>query len=185
MDGMAATKLSQKISLSFSPLDLVTAHPFGISSGTAVDSHNLLVELRHGDFIGYGEASPVSYHGESIESARALLKAWQNEDLLGDDPFAIVHILQRLDRLVSDNNSVKAAIEMALHDLCGKIAAQPTYKMLGLSRLPLPITDMTIGIDSLEMIERKTKEALAAGFKVLKSNRAQVSIAKSSSVCAT
>jgi L-alanine-DL-glutamate epimerase-like enolase superfamily enzyme len=118
--------------------------------------------------IGYGEASPVSYHNETIETANALLKAWQNSDFLGDDPFAIELICQKMNKLVAGNASVKAAIEMALHDLCGKIANLPTYKMLGLSALAQPITDLTIGIDSLEMIEKKTQEAVDAGYKVLK-----------------
>jgi L-alanine-DL-glutamate epimerase-like enolase superfamily enzyme len=57
---------------------------------------------------------------------------------------------------------------MALHDLCGKIAGLPTYKMLGLAGLRAPVTDLTIGLASLEMIEKKTKDALAFGHKALK-----------------
>jgi L-alanine-DL-glutamate epimerase-like enolase superfamily enzyme len=74
----------------------------------------------------------------------------------------------RLDRDVAGNPAAKAAIEMAMHDLCGKIAGLPTYKMLGLAGLSAPVTDLTIGIASLEMIEKKTREALAFGHKALK-----------------
>jgi L-alanine-DL-glutamate epimerase-like enolase superfamily enzyme len=73
-----------------------------------------------------------------------------------------------LDSLVGGHNSAKAAIEMAMHDLCGKISGQPTFKMLGLSGLPQPVTDFTIGLASIEEIERKTQEALDGGYKILK-----------------
>jgi L-alanine-DL-glutamate epimerase-like enolase superfamily enzyme len=99
---------------------------------------------------------------------RSLLQQWQNEEILGDDPFAIAEMMQRLDRHVAGNNAAKAGVEMAMQDLAGKIAGQPVYKLLGLSGLSQPITDFTIGIDSLEMIEKKTHEAVEAGYKVLK-----------------
>ncbi len=165
---MTATSLGKKIAISFEPLDLRTLHPFGISYGTSADSHNILVTLTYKDVVGYGEASPVEYHGENPETAAAVLKTWSATDILGDDPFAIAEICRKMDKSIAGHTSVKAAVEMALHDICGKIANLPTYKMLGLSGLKQPITDFTIGIDSLEMIEKKTKEAVDAGYKVLK-----------------
>jgi L-Ala-D/L-Glu epimerase len=156
------------IRLSFEPLDLRTAHPFGISYGTSSDSHNLLVRLQYEQYEGMGEASPVSYHNESPATAFAVLKSWSETDILGDDPFAIVDICKRLDKSLSGNASVKAAIEMALHDIVGKIVGQPVYKLLGLSGLAAPMTDFTIGIDSLEVLEKKTREAVDAGYKMLK-----------------
>jgi L-Ala-D/L-Glu epimerase len=165
---VTATSLETRIAMSFEPLDLRTLHPFGISYGTSADSHNFLVKLTYKNIIGYGEASPVEYHAESPATAAALLKAWSETDILGNDPFAIAEICRKMDKSIAGHTSVKAGIEMALHDICGKIANLPTYKMLGLSGLKQPITDFTIGIDSLEMIEKKTREALDAGYKVLK-----------------
>jgi L-alanine-DL-glutamate epimerase-like enolase superfamily enzyme len=57
---------------------------------------------------------------------------------------------------------------MAMHDLMGKIVGQPTYKLLGLDDLKQPMTDFTIGIASLDVIEKKTEEAVRAGYKILK-----------------
>ncbi len=165
---VTTTSLEKRIAMSFEPLDLRTVHPFGIASGTAADSHNLLIKLTYKDFVGFGEASPVEYHGESPQTAAAVLKAWAETDILGNDPFAIAEICRKMDKSLAGHTSVKAGIEMALHDICGKIANLPTYKMLGLSGLKQPITDFTIGIDSLEMIEKKTQEAVDAGYKVLK-----------------
>jgi o-succinylbenzoate synthase len=156
------------IKLQCEPLTLRTAHPFGISYGTSSDSHNVLVKLTYEGLEGLGEASPVSYHNETPATALTVLKEWAASEILGDDPFAITDICRRLDKSVAGNTSAKAAIEMALYDLQGKIVGQPVYRLLGLSGLTAPMTDFTIGIDSLEMIERKTKEAVEAGYKILK-----------------
>jgi o-succinylbenzoate synthase len=156
------------IQLNFEPLTLRTKHPFGIAYGTQSDHTNLLVRLRFDGFEGLGEAAPVEYHAESLYTAKAVLSQWQDENILGDDPFAIAEICRRLDRSVAGNAAAKAAIEMALHDLVGQIVGQPVYRLLGLQGLSSPITCFTIGIDSLDVVEKKTAEAVEAGYKVLK-----------------
>lgn len=159
---------TQSISLEFEPLELTTKHPFGISYGTAEITHNVLVRLKYQDHVGYGEAAPAHYHYETRDTVMAVLKSWQEADLLGDCPFAIAEVLKKLDKTVLAHNSAKAAIEMAMHDLAGKVAGVSTTRMLGLSGLPAPVTDFTIGIADLNMIEKKTHEAVDAGYKVLK-----------------
>ncbi len=156
------------IELHFEPLNLKTAHPFGISYGTSVDTHNLLVRLNFEDFEGLGEAAPAHYHNETPATAAAVLKEWADGEMLGNDPFAIEDISRRLDKSVAGNTSAKAAVEMALHDLCGKVVGQPVFRLLGLSSLATPMTDFTIGIDSLESVELKTVEAVEKGYKILK-----------------
>ena len=164
---MKTTRISH-ITLEFELMELKTAHPFGISYGSAAAHKNILVKLHYKDLVGLGEASPASYHNETPDTVQALYHQWQGEEIFGDDPFAIAETMRRLDQSVAANNSAKAGIEMAMHDLAGKLAGKPTYKLLGLSALSQPITDFTIGIDSLEMIEKKTHEAVEAGYKVLK-----------------
>ncbi|MCA9801813.1 MAG: dipeptide epimerase [Cyanobacteria bacterium HKST-UBA02] len=163
----AGTRTSA-IELAYEPLTLTTTHPFGISYGTSSDTDNVLVRLTLGEHVGLGEAAPASYHGESQATVLAVLGEIKEASILGDDPFAVASVMTAMDRLVAGHNSAKAAVEMALQDLCGKLAGQPLYKLLGLSGLPQPMTDFTIGIDSLEMVEMKTKEALDQGFKMLK-----------------
>ncbi len=164
---MTATRTSQ-IGVTIEPLDLKTAHPFGISYGTSEKHRNLLVKLKYKDLIGLGEAAPAKYHAETLETAEAALRILSKEEVLGDDPFAIAAVSARMDAIVAGNASAKAAIEIAMHDLAGKVAGLPTYKMLGLSGQTQPITDFTIGMATLDLIEKKTEEALAAGYKILK-----------------
>lgn len=156
------------ISLSFEPLTLRTKHPFGISYGTSSDIHNVLVRLRYENFEGLGEACPASYHAESVPTVCAVLERWAKSDILGSDPFAIEAVVSRLDKSLAGNFAAKSAVEVALHDLAGKITGIPIYKMLGLSGIQPAMTDFTIGIDSLEVVERKTEEALQCGYKILK-----------------
>ena len=166
---MSATRVkSSAIELTFEPLVLRTKHPFGISYGTATDHTNILIRLRYGEHEGLGEAAPVEYHNETNSTALALLAEWQEQKILGDNPFAIVEICRKLDKFVSGNFAAKAGVEIALHDLVGKIVGQPIYKMLGLDGLSAPMTDFTIGIDSLDVVEKKTEEAVQAGYKMLK-----------------
>jgi L-alanine-DL-glutamate epimerase-like enolase superfamily enzyme len=165
---LSTTKLKSAIELSFEPLVLRTKHPFGISYGTTSDSTNILVKLKYDKFEGLGEASPVEYHNESPATAMAVLKDWREGDLLGSNPFEIIEICKRLDKSISGNFAAKSAIEMALHDLVGKIVGQPTWRLLGFENAKYPMTDFTIGIDSLDVVEKKTIEAVEAGFKMLK-----------------
>jgi len=162
------TMTKTALELDFENLDLATAHPFGISSGTTVASENVLVKLKYGDITGFGEAAPAHYHNETIETVNAVLETIREARILGDDPFAIAEVSNRMDKVIAMNNSAKAAVEMAMHDVAGKIAGVPVVSMLGLSGLKAPITDFTIGIDNLEIVEKKTKEAVAAGYKMLK-----------------
>lgn len=165
---MSTTKLKAAIQLSFEPLVLHTKHPFGISYGTTSDSTNILIKLKYQDAEGFGEASPVEYHNESPATAMAVLKEWNEAGLLGSNPFEIAEICKRMDKSIAGHFSVKAAIEMALHDLVGKLVNQPTWRLLGFENASFPMTDFTIGIDSLDVVEKKTIEAVEAGFKMLK-----------------
>lgn len=164
------TTKTKCINLTFSPLNLTTRHPFGISYGTSSQTLNVLVQLELDGLIGLGEAAPASYHGESRETVMAVLGKFQahQDELLGGSVFAISAVSNRMDKLIAGHSAAKAAIEMALHDLAGKVSNLPTWKMLGLADNPAPMTDFTIGIDNLEMIEKKTEEAVAAGHKMLK-----------------
>ena len=165
---MSKVDTMTKLKLSFELLKLRTKHPFGISYGSSSDSFNILVRIQYGDIEGLGESSPASYHSESPATVMAVLEELKAKDILGDDPFAIQEISRRMDKEISGNYAAKSGIEIALHDICGKLLGQPLYKIWGLSQLATPITDFTIGIDSLEMLETKTKDAVERGFKVLK-----------------
>jgi L-alanine-DL-glutamate epimerase-like enolase superfamily enzyme len=165
---LSTMTVKSAMEMSFEPLVLRTKHPFGISYGTTTDSTNVLVKLRYEGHEGVGEGSPVEYHNESPSTAMAVLKDWSESGILGCNPFEISEICKRLDKDISGNFAAKSAVEMALHDLVGKLVGQPTWRLLGFENAKYPMTDFTIGIDSLDVVEKKTIEAVEAGYKMLK-----------------
>lgn len=156
------------LKLSFEPLTMHTRHPFGISYGTSSDIHNVLVRVQYEGLEGLGECAPVSYHAESVPTVMAVLDTWSKSGILGSDPFAVEAIMRRLDKNLAGNCAAKAGVEVALQDLRGKILGVPINKMLGLSDIQPPMTDFTIGIDNLDMVEKKTEEAIKTGYHILK-----------------
>ncbi len=152
------------IHLDARPIDLKLTTPFRISRGVEYTASNVIVQVTHGDYIGYGEAAPSGYYGESKETVLACIAAFAGN--LGDNPFIIDDILQRLDRITRLNPSAKAAIDMALYDVVGKILNIPLYKLLGINSNNTPHTSFTIGIDTPEQMAKKA--LLAKDYPILK-----------------
>ena len=104
------------------------------------------------------------YLGESQESVIRFLK---KVDLARyNDPFLLDEILEYVDSLEEGNLAAKASVDIALHDLVGKLVDQPLYRLWGLNPANTPVTSFTIGIDTPEVVRMKTQEA--SSFKVLK-----------------
>lgn len=114
--------------------------------------------------MGHGEASMVPYMGESHDTAADFLHQVDVKQF--KYPFDFASIINYLDNLAPGNPAVKAAIDIALHDLDGKIKQQPCWQLLGSNPVLMPVTSFTIGIDEPEVIRQKVKDAEA--FKVIK-----------------
>src|SRR5690606_14637312 len=83
-----------------------------------------------------------------------------------NDPFRMEEILEYIDGSAPGNTAAKAAVDIALHDLIGKLTGQPFYKLWGFTPENTPDTSYTIGIDNPEVLKLKTEEA--APYKLLK-----------------
>jgi len=139
------------------------AETFVISRGAADEAEVVLVELTHEGVTGYGEATPIERYEESAESALAFVE--EAAPLLGDDPFALEAIDARL-RERPGEQAGKAAVDAALHDLCGKLAGLPVWKLLGLERAGPP-TSWTIWLGDPDDMARRA-EKVRGRFKRLK-----------------
>ena len=156
------------IELDYEPLTLKPRHAFGIAYGSSSHIYNVLVKLRWQSYEGLGEAAPRLYHAESAATVSSAFEQWAASGVLGFDPFAIEAIMQKLEQSITGNHAAKAAVEMALQDLVGKILGVPVYKRLGLAGMPAPMTDFTIGVSDLSLLAKKTEEAVQAGYPILK-----------------
>ncbi len=139
------------------------AQPFRISRETSVAEEVVWVEVAHEGMSGFGEAQPQAHYGESVPSAEAFFA--DAAELLGDDPFALEAIGARLAE-VPGNHAAKAALDGALHDLCGKLAGQPTWRLLGLAR-DGPPTSWTIWLGDPDEMARRA-ECVDPRFRRLK-----------------
>ena len=155
---------SGRLNLSYKPNELRLRHAFNLARNSRTTTPDVLVELEYDGIIGYGEASMPPYLGESIESVCKFLSMLDLQQF--SDPFRIEEILSYVDGVMPDNRAAKASVDIALHDLLGKMMGQPWYKIWGLSPEKTPNTSFTIGIDKPDVVRQKVEEA--APYKVLK-----------------
>lgn len=155
---------SNGLKLSFEPYQLQLKHVFTLAGSSRTTTPVMLVKIEFENLTGYGEASMPPYLGESHESASKFLSSLNLSQF--NDPFRMLEILEYVDGTATGNTAAKAAVDIALHDLTGKIMQQPWYKIWGLSAEKTPVTSFTIGIDTPDVVRQKVKEA--AGFKILK-----------------
>ncbi len=128
---------------------------FTIARGSQDTAEVVEVELEHGGVSGFGEAAPVERYDEDAAGALAFVEA--AADALGDDPFAHEEIGARLAERPGAQ-AAKAALDAALHDLCGKLLGVPVWRLLGLPRSGPP-TSWTIVLDDPDTMARKAEQA--------------------------
>ncbi len=153
-----------RMKLRYRPYTLELRHVFTIANSSRTTTPVMLTEIEFDGVVGYGEASMPPYLGESQEGAAAFLSRINLEKY--DNPFEMETILTDLDAITTGNTAAKAAVDIALHDLVGKLMNQPWYNIWGFKKSATPYTSFTIGIDKEEVVRQKTKEA--AEYKVLK-----------------
>ena len=154
-----------RMHLSFEPYELKLKHVFTVSSFSRSTTPDVQVRIDYDGYTGYGEASMPPYLGQTVESVCSFLKKVDLEQF--PDPFCIDDILTYIDSLSDGDSAAKAAVDIALHDLVGKIIGAPWHRMLGQNPEKTPNTTYTIGIDTDEMVKLKTRE-VAGQFKILK-----------------
>ena len=152
------------LKLRFLPHDLLLKHTFTIANSSRKTTPDMLTCLEFDGVFGYGEASMPPYLGESVDSATKFLSALDLSQF--KDPFQMDDILTYVDSVMLGNCAAKAAIDIALHDLVGKIMGQPWYKIWGFDPADTPNTSFTIGMDTPEVVRQKVGEA--APYKILK-----------------
>ena len=142
--------------------------PFRISLGVITHSRSAIVSVETDEgLVGYGEGAPaILISGESLSGTNDVIKAMERE-LIGVDPTDLEKVYWIMDRTAAHSGSAKYAIDMACYDLLGKKAGMPVYKLLGGHKNFIE-TDMTVGIDTPEVMAAKAKKHVADGFDTIK-----------------
>lgn len=146
------------LKLTFTPYPLQLRHTFTVAAHSRTSTPDVLVTLSHEGVIGYGEASMPPYLGESIKSVCRFLSLLDLAQFR--DPFLIDDILDYVDGVAPGNCAAKASIDIALHDLVGKLAGFPLHRLWGLNPERTLPTTYTIGIDTPAIVQEKTREAI-------------------------
>ncbi len=143
--------------LFFHQFDLQLRHTFTISHDSRDIQPTLIVELREGDISGFGEATTNQYYGVTVESMIQSLNSVRNliesHELENPEDF-----WQIIYPHLQSNLFALCALDCAVNDLWAKKKGQKLYETWGLSTQNNPITDFTIGIDSIENMVLKMKE---------------------------
>jgi L-alanine-DL-glutamate epimerase-like enolase superfamily enzyme len=148
----------------FKPYTLELKHVFTLATSSRTTTPVMLTEIEYAGVIGYGEASMPPYLGESHETATAFLSKVDLRKY--PNPFELETILADIDAIAPGNPAAKASVDIALHDLVGRLMGRPWFDIWGYPRAKTPYTSFTIGIDTPEVVRQKTKEA--AEFRILK-----------------
>lgn len=152
--------------LSFQPHTLNFRHPFKIAHGVRSSTPIVITKLECDGYTAYGEASMPPYLGESHESVCLFLKRAAGILATYHEIADIQTIMNEIDSLAESNTAAKASVDIALHDMKGKLSGIPCREMFNALKDQTPYSTFTLGIDEPSVIKTKINEA--AEFKILK-----------------
>ncbi len=153
------------MNIKFKEYQLLFHHPFTISKGTKTHQPTLVVELEYFGVKGYGEAPAISYYNIAVEKMIADLEQKKIflEKFAFSDPERYWHYLHHL---FPGNSFLVCALDMAGWDLYGKLKGKQLNNLWGLDTSKSPVTDYTIGINTIENMVAKMKEKPWPVYKI-------------------
>ena len=149
------------ISVATKHFQLPLKHVFTIARSSTAIRDTLIVSLSAGGATGYGEATANSYYKATIPELEADIASVR--DLITafpvDEPDRLIDgLIPTLAERLIDKEFALCALDLALHDLWGKLRGEPVWKLWGLRTADAPTSNYTIGIDSIPKMVEKAKE---------------------------
>lgn len=160
-----ASTMPGRMTLSFEPYELKLRHAFNLARNQRTSTPGVQVRITCDGYTGYGEASMPPYLGENVGTVTDFLSKLDLSQF--KDPFRIEDIHEYMESVAPNNRAAKASVDIALHDLTGKIMGQPWYKIWGLNPDKTPNTSFTISYDA-DPAEMQKKIEETEPFKVVK-----------------
>lgn len=151
------------------PVNMRLVEPYTIAYETVEHVANVFVRIEtNRNVVGYGCAAPDEHvTGETAAGAARAFDDIVGPSLRGSDPLRYVRLLERLKDALGKQPSVLAAVDMALHDIMGRVAGIPVWKLLGGFRDRIK-TSVTVGILPLEQTVMRSRDWVQRGFRCLK-----------------
>ncbi len=152
--------------LEWEELELEPAHPFRISRSVQTRVRRVWVRVEHEGLVGWGEADPSDYYGETAATVQAALARVAPYLEEARYPDRLETLERELALRAPAAGSARAAVSSALHDLVGKMRGVPLWRLWGLEPAEAPASSFTIGIDEPDVVEAKARAA--ADWPILK-----------------
>src|SRR3989442_2439707 len=148
--------------LEYTAMDLPRKEPFTIAKGSSTVAQNVMVIVHSGSLSGNGSGAPTDVTGETVRSAMDAMKSMARglEGFTFERPREVA---DKMDKILPGNPSVKAAIDIAVHDLAAQQAGIPLHRDLGATRDRMA-SDMTIGIMDTRSAGELALRSAQAGF---------------------
>ena len=162
------------MSLRTEVLRLPFKDPFRIARNEDPEAAStVLTELELDGVTGFGEAYPVPYYGETLDTAAVVLPhLLESLDDLGPVPADRASVATWLERsteqmsdAIGNHGGAKGGIDIALHDIAGQVLGLPVWELIGASN-QLPPTDYSLGIDEPAAVAERARQV--AHFPALK-----------------
>jgi L-Ala-D/L-Glu epimerase len=161
----ATMSSSEKPEIAFEKIRLELHHPWGIARGTADFKENVFVSYRREGLTGVGEAGHLTAAGQTaeqtIQGLERLRPLYERSD-----PWKFFELPGQAAQVPETTAPARAAIEMAMMDWIGKRLGLPLHRLLGLDPQQVVFTSFSIGLDRLEVMQEKAREAKA--YRILK-----------------
>ena len=142
------------LQLKYFSCELAFEYPFTTFKGTKTHQPTLITSLGLGNLAGYGEAPAITYYNISVDEMKESLESKRKdiEKYALTEPQRFWHFLHHL---IPGQHFLTAALDIAAWDLFAKMRRQPLYQVLGLKWENIPVTDYTIGMDTIEKMVAK------------------------------
>ena len=150
-------------------ISIPLARPFKTALRTVERVEDIVVCITaENGMVGYGEAPPTAViTGDTKGSILSAINQFIAPAILGADLLALDEVMERMHRAIKGNTSAKAAVDMALYDLWGKVLGKPLYQLLGGYRQELE-TDLTISVGETAQMVADSLAAVKEGYRILK-----------------
>lgn len=157
------------IRIGITPLRIKLKKPFVISLGPVCYAENVVVRIEtRGGLAGFGECSPFpTINGENMETALVVGRSLK-EILIHEDPADIAACVERMDRVIHGNSSVKSAFDIALHDIAAQVAGLPLFAFLGGKQNKILTTDYTVSFGQPDAMVEEAIEIMNQGYPAVK-----------------
>ncbi len=152
------------------PVDIPRKDSAGVWRHSYKVLSNVYVAIHTDEGVsGFGEAAPIgAYFGETQETAVEVLRKYFAPLLIGKDPLNIRERMNELDRVLPRNPCAKASIDIALHDIKGKVLGVPVWSLLGgRSQTNIPLT-FVVGLDVIDKMVDRALAGQKTGYSTVK-----------------